>query len=88
MSWSIAFIESAQKSFLKLDQTIQKRIIHFLEGQILSTQDPYRQGKALKGKMKNLWRYRISDYRVICKIDNQKLVILVVDVGHRREIYL
>ncbi|MBM3610659.1 MAG: type II toxin-antitoxin system RelE/ParE family toxin [Alphaproteobacteria bacterium] len=88
MSWSLNFIESAQKSFLKLDRLIQKRIVDLFETKILKSNDPCILGKPLNGPMKGLWRYRVGDYRIICKIDKSQTTILVVDLGHRREVYL
>lgn len=49
--------------------------------------DPRAPGKALTGRFSGLWRYRVGDYRIICKIEDDRLVVLVVEVGHRRDIY-
>jgi mRNA interferase RelE/StbE len=54
---------------------------------VLALEDPRQLGKALTGDKGGLWRYRIGDYRAICKLEDEKLIVLVLDLGHRREIY-
>jgi mRNA interferase RelE/StbE len=61
--------------------------LKFLQERLLASPDPRTLGKALAGEMQGLWRYRIGDYRLICRIDDQTVTILVLEVGHRREIY-
>ena len=69
-----------------MPQKEQKRIIDKLS-QIAETDKPRECGKCLTGKMKEFWRYRIGDYRVICDIRDKEILILVIEIGHRREIY-
>lgn len=65
-----------------------KRIITFLETRIATLEDPRQTGKALQGStLGKLWRYRVGDYRIICELQDQRLVVLVVEIGHRREVY-
>lgn len=54
---------------------------------MLASQDPYQFGKPLKGDRSGIWRYRVGDYRILCQIENQALIVLVVAVGHRKNIY-
>lgn len=70
-----------------LDKPVQRRIIAFLEKEIETEFDPKRHGRALEGPLKGLWRYRVSDYRIVCEIQSKAVRMLVVKVGHRREIY-
>lgn len=78
--------KTAKKSLEKLDITIQKRILDFLlELEILD--NPRIKGKSLKGNLKEYWRYRVGDYRILSKIIDDELIILVIDIGHRKDIY-
>ena len=71
---------------LKTDPNVRKRIIKGLEA-IQTLEDPRTVGKALTGELRGFWRYRIGDYLVICELIDDALIILAVEVGHRREIY-
>jgi mRNA interferase RelE/StbE len=85
MVWQIEFEKKADKQFGSLDFPIQKKIVRYLRERIAD--DPKIFGKELTGDRAGLWRYRIEDYRVICKLQDARLVVLVMDVGHRKEIY-
>lgn len=71
---------------LKTDPNVRKRIIKGLEA-IQTLEDPRTVGKALTGELRGFWRYRIGDYLVICELIDDALIILAVEVGHRRDIY-
>ena len=82
----VVFSDKAKKFFLKLDTPIQKQIQKFilkLEGM----SDPRASGKLLVGNLLGFWRYRVGDYRLLCRIVDKELVITVVEVGHRKEVY-
>ena len=82
----VGFSDKAKKFFLKLDTPIQKQIQKFilkLEGM----SDPRASGKMLVGNLLGFWRYRVGDYRLLCRIVDKELVITVVEVGHRKEVY-
>lgn len=66
---------------------MQKKITGFLKDRIETAEDPRRFGKALTANLTGLWRYRIGDYRVICLIQDEKLLVLALKVGHRRQLY-
>lgn len=87
MSWTINFSEVALKQLKKLDKQATIRIIDYLEKRISITEDPKQQGKALAYNKSGLWRYRVGDYRVICQIDDKTITILVLEIGHRKDIY-
>jgi mRNA interferase RelE/StbE len=87
VAWTIEYAESVRKSAEKLDPQMRSRIRSHLERRIASLDDPRSQGKALTGPLGGLWRYRVGDYRIVCKIQDKKLVILVVAIDHRRDIY-
>jgi len=70
---------------MSLDNRIQKRILSYLREQVM--ENPRNFGKQLSGDKAGLWRYRIEDFRVICRLQDEKLTVLVLAVGHRKEIY-
>ncbi len=86
MAWRIDFTKAADKALRKLDRLTAGRVLGELE-EIANLDDPRSRGKALTGNLAGLWRYRVGDYRVVCDIEDGVLVILVVDVAHRREVY-
>lgn len=86
MAWLIEFDKHAAKEFDRLDSAVRERIMDFLDSLELSD-NPRQHGKALKGNYKGAWRYRVGDYRLICNIQDDKLIVLVLDVGHRSKIY-
>jgi mRNA interferase RelE/StbE len=86
MTWTIEFKSKANKSLQQLDKSIQIRIVDFLDNLVLQD-NPRLQGKALAGQYAGLWRYRVGDYRIICNIKDNQLTILVLQLGHRKNIY-
>ena len=88
MAWTVEVSNYAEKQLRKLDKPIQKRLLDWLDDRIEGCKNPRHFGEPLRGEMAGLWRYRIGDYRVICEIQDQQLVVLALAVGHRREIYL
>lgn len=75
------------KSLKKLDIQAQKIITNWVENNLLNCEEPRFSGKPLTGNFKGVWRYRIGSYRLLAKIDDDKLIIFAIDVGHRRDIY-
>lgn len=86
MAWRIEIDKDAARKIAKLDKQVAKRITAKLR-EVSRLDDPRSTGKALVGNMAGLWRYRVGDYRIICDIEDEVLVVLVVDVAHRREVY-
>jgi mRNA interferase RelE/StbE len=86
-TWSIEWTPDSRKQLLKIDRPIQKRILGFLNDRILDSQEPRRSGKRLTGTLSPYWSYRVGDYRIIVDIKDAELVILVVQLDHRRQIY-
>ncbi len=87
MSWAYKFDERALKDLRRLDRQAQKNILDYLDDRIASAEDPRRFGKGLRADLAGLWRYRVGDYRIVCRIQDGLLLVLVVSVGHRRNIY-
>ena len=88
MAWTVKVSDYAEKQLRKLDKPIQKRLLDWLDDRIEGCKNPRHFGEPLRGDMAGLWRYRIGDYRVICEIQDQQLIVLALAVGHRRETYL
>lgn len=86
--WQIEFKPKAEKELKKLDPKQAKYILNWLRIRVNTHADPRLFAEQLTGNFKDFWRFRISDYRVIFKPEEQKLLILVVRVAHRREVYL
>jgi len=82
--YRIAFSDTADKQFQKLDSFTQAMISKYINKNIKGTDNPRRYGKPLKGTMRGLWRYETGKYRLICEIQDGVLCILVVKIGHRR----
>lgn len=87
MSWDCRFTESAKRELSTLDRQAQKDILLYLETRIAPGEDPRRFGKPLKANLNGLWRYRVRDYRLLCQIKDEVLLVLVVSVGHRKDVY-
>ena len=87
MVWTIDYTDKAIVQLSKLDRQSAKRFMKFLDERLAQLDDPRSTGKALTGPLGGLWRYRIGDYRVIRSIEDAILKILVVEAGHRKDIY-
>ena len=88
MAWRIEFSPDAHKALVKLDADTQKRIARFLRERVANMENPRNTGKALIGpKLSGLWRYRVGDYRIFCRIEDKKICIVVVKIGNRRNVY-
>lgn len=82
----IEYTETARKQLKKLDKTMQKRILDYMD-EVGRLENPRSRGKALVENMRGLWCYRVGDYRVICEIQDSKIIISVLKIGHRKNIY-
>ena len=87
MKYRIVFTDRAKKQLKKLDKHISSLIIGWLEKNIEGGENPRQHGKWLVENKSGEWRYRIGDYRVICEIQNEKIIVLVLEIGYRRNIY-
>jgi mRNA interferase RelE/StbE len=88
MAYSVELAESADRELDKLDAQQRKRILKFLHERVAKLDDPRSIGQALHGsQLGEFWKYRLGDFRLISKIEDDRLVVLVLRVGHRREIY-
>ncbi len=87
MSYTVQWSERAKKQLLKLDRSIAELILRWVHKNLDGCTDPRRHGKALSANRAGQWRYRIGDYRLIAEILDEKVVILILEVGHRSEVY-
>ena len=88
MVWTLEFSKAALSSLKKMDSQTSGRIVDFLEDRVSVAENPRSLGAALTGKRyQNIWRYRVGDYRVLAEIHDSTVTILVVEIGHRREVY-
>lgn len=87
MVWTINYSDRALKSLRKMDKQNARRIVDFMDLRIAVAADPRQSGKPLKGELGEFWRYRGGDYRILCEIRDDELVILAATIGHRREVY-
>ena len=87
MSWDYKVSDQALKQLRKLGPEGSKRIFAYLDKHITDCEDPRQFGKPLRGDLGDLWRFRTSHYRIICKLLDSELVVLVVKAGHRRNVY-
>ncbi|WP_026186259.1 type II toxin-antitoxin system RelE family toxin [Thioalkalivibrio thiocyanodenitrificans] len=87
MAWTIEFAPHVEKALRKLGHAEVRRIMAFLRDRVAGSPDPRRFGRPLKGHLSEFWRYRVGDYRVICELRDETLVVLVVGIAHRRQVY-
>lgn len=87
MSWDYKISEPALKQFKKLDKQAAAKIIRYLDERILGAENPRQWGKRLKGELNNIWRYRCGDYRILCQLQDEVFIVLVLKAGHRKDIY-
>jgi mRNA interferase RelE/StbE len=85
--WRIEFDRDAAREVRKLGAEAQRLILRYLRERIATAENPRRFGHPLLGDLKGLWRYRVGDYRIVASIEDDRFVVLVVTVGHRREVY-
>ena len=87
-SWRLSYTTEAIKNLKGMDLQVSRRLLKFLSERVAVLDDPSRLGKALKGSQwGDCWRYRCGDYRIIVNIIDGELVVMVMRVGHRKEIY-
>ena len=88
MAWIIKYTESSSKQLKKLDKQTALRVLDYMDERVAVLDDPRSLGKNLKGpKIGEYWRYRVGDIRVICNILDGQMMVLVIEIGNRREVY-
>jgi mRNA interferase RelE/StbE len=88
LAWTLEFKKKALDDLEAMDRQVARRIVTYLETRVIISDRPWELGTKLQGKeFEGLTRFRVGDYRILTEIKNEKLVVLVVSVGHRREVY-
>ena len=88
MAWQIEFDPDALKDLRKLDKPIQIRLVGFLRTRVSGLTNPRDIGEALSGqRLGSYWKYRVGDWRIICDIQDQRIIVRVLRIGNRREVY-
>jgi len=87
MRYKVRYHKKALKQLTKLDKTISALLINWIETNLVDCSDPRAKGKALSGNLSSIWRYRVGDYRILAEIKDDEVLILIINVGHRRDIY-
>ncbi|MBA4265500.1 MAG: type II toxin-antitoxin system mRNA interferase toxin, RelE/StbE family [Comamonadaceae bacterium] len=88
MAWQIEFDPDALKELKKIDRPVQKRLLSFLRDRLSPLDDPRSLGEALSGaRLGSYWKYRVGDWRIVCDIQDQRIVVRVLRIGNRREVY-
>ena len=87
MRYSVKTTKTFDKEIKKLDKHTQKLIISYLFKNLQGSENPRAYGKGLTGDLKGLWRYRVSDYRILCEIRDNELIVIAIEVGNRKDIY-
>lgn len=87
-TWMVEVAREAKRDLDKLDSQVSRRIERFLYERVARLENPRSIGEALRGsKLGEFWRYRVGDWRIICEIQDEKLIVLALRVGHQREVY-
>ena len=87
MKYSVVLTERAKKQLSKLDKPVAKLIATWLRKNLQGCENPRQHGKGLTANRTGQWRYRIGDYRVLAEIQDEKVIIMVVEIGHRKKVY-
>lgn len=87
MKYHVVFTEQAKKTLKKLDRYTASLIVGWMEKNLEGCENPRQHGKGLTANRSGQWRYRVGDYRIIAEIQDAKIIILVLNIGHRSEIY-
>ncbi len=87
MQYQVVYEKKAIKSLSKIDKAQQNIILAWIEKNLINTDSPKKYGKALKGNLKEYWRYRVGDYRILADIDGEQIKIIIFNIGHRKDIY-
>ena len=87
MAWTVSFEPRALSELKKLDRSAQQRVVRFLQERIAGNHDPRDVGKPLTGDRVGLWRYRIGEYRIVCRIHDEHRTVLVLRIAHRKDVY-
>ena len=87
MGYKVQYARKAQKNLEKIDSSARRKIKNWITNNLVGCENPRIQGKALQGKLRTYWRYRVGAYRIIAYIKDEEITILVIDIAHRKDVY-
>ena len=87
LAWTVKFSTRAVKSLKRIDRPNQELILKFMTEKVAKQPDPISLAKKLSGNLGDFYRFRLGDYRIVCEVQNQELIILILQIGHRQNIY-
>ncbi len=87
MAWTVEYSTTALKQLRKLNRSVAQQLVDQLDALVADSEHPRQRGKALKGPLSGLWRYRVGDHRLICSLDDGRMVVLLLRLGHRSDVY-
>jgi mRNA interferase RelE/StbE len=87
LAWTIEITRTAEKQITRLHRPAQQAIVNFLRERLSATENPRQWGRPLQGEKRGLWRYRVGDYRLVCDIKDTQITVMVLQVGHRKDVY-
>ncbi len=87
MGWKFEVSDSARRQLKKLDPQVSRRILRFLYERVARLDNPRGIGEALRGRLGEYWKYRVGDYRLIARMEDERLIVLIVEVDHRSQVY-
>ena len=85
--WAVEYSEKALRQLRKLDPNQRRILLAWIDKNLQGCQDPRSMGKALSGDLSDQWRYRVGDYRILCDIQDERLVVLALNIDHRSRVY-
>lgn len=87
MKYNVIYEKNALKNLSKIDSKQRIMILSWIEKNLINTENPRQHGKSLKGSLNNYWRYRVGNYRILVDINDREITIIIVNIGHRKDIY-
>ena len=87
MTYRVEYAKTAVNQLKKMDRKIAAFIVSYIDEKLVNCVNPRLFGKALTGNLSEIWRYRVGDYRILAKIEDDRVIITIVEIGHRKEVY-
>jgi len=87
LAWKVELTAPARRQLSRLDRQNADRVVRFLKERVVPADDPRSLGKAMQGTLSGSWAYRVGDYRLLCKIQDHIVTVVVIEIGHRGDIY-
>ncbi len=85
--YNVLYTKTAKKQLKKMDSQTASFILSFIQEKLVNCTDPRVYGGPLQGNLKSIWRYRVGSYRILARIEDETVTVVIVQVGHRREVY-